>query len=332
MRKIVLFVLFHLAITFLGGCVELSKVMVTSNNQQMQGVIANGKSRVQDAQVQSYFASMGNMVIQSGRRLDHVDDPTFKRDELLDIYDKFDVYVVHDVAPNAFVAGDDYATINSSLIMMAESPEELVMVLGHEFGHLRHQHLVDHATRVQYGVVAAAVAQQVVLSQSKGSPESERQIAGEQAAAAALAICVPQTPEKENESDATGVEIMADLGLDLQYADDFFVRMLSLYGDASGSHPKPSERIARIGAKVAGLYANGYKPTRVLDRAEFLAMRDRVRQLVKEGVETKSIVYLANEMKEQSKSNSLLPPMGCGPLYADPSRTTEVFYRAAGVK
>jgi predicted Zn-dependent protease len=181
-------------------------------------------------------------------------------------------------------------------------------------------------------VVAAAVAGTVAESAAEDKSQTERERAGQEAAAMAMAVCLPHTPENEHESDATGVEIMADLGLDLQYADDFFVRMLALYGDGTGSHPKPSERIAKIRAHAAQLEQSGYKPTRVMDRGAFLSMRARVRRLVKDGVESGTIVYWSQEIAQKSQQQALVQPLGCGPLYADPKTVADAFYKSAGVR
>ncbi len=332
MQRLVLLAVVSLC-AVLGGCAELSKVMVVSTNQDFGNRLAVTKSRINDPMVDRYFAELGAMVLASGRRLDRVDDPAFEPDPLLDIYDRFDVNTIHDTAPNAFVSGDDFATVNSALIIQAESAEELVMVLGHEFGHLRHGHMVKTMNRLQVGLVASVVASELAESAAKGT-SSERRQAGEEAAATAMAVCMPHTPEAEFESDDTGVAIMVDLGLDLQYADDFFARMLRQYGDASGSHPKPSDRIARIQAHAAEYARLGYTPSRTLDRAAFLAMRDRVRALVKQGVESNTIVYFFDEMKEDAAAHGqqLVSPLGCGPMYADPGIVAAEYYKAAGVR
>jgi predicted Zn-dependent protease len=315
----------------LGGCTTLSKVMVNSQNHEMQTMIENAQSRLDDPEVSQYLQEIGTMVLESARRLDKVNDPSHQPDKYLDIYQNFKVLAVNDVLPNAFVTGNDYAAVNTALLSMAESPEELVMILGHEFGHLRRGHQVQHMTNVQYAVVAGAIAREVAKAQGKGKSQEERNLAGERAAATMAAVFLPQTPEKESESDATAVEIMAELGLDLQHADDFFVRMLKLYGDAEGSHPKPSVRIARVNAQIAQLESAGYKPTRTLDRGRFLAVRERIRQIVSDGVERKTIVYFADEMAQESRGAAIVKPLGCGPLYGDAANATAVFYKAIGV-
>lgn len=314
------------------GCTEISKALVSDANSEMRAEIESSRSRFTDPAVNQYVAELCTMVIESARRIDKVNEPGHQRDELLDVYDRFDLLVVNDVGPNAFVLGDDWTTVNTALLAQAESPEELVMILGHEFGHLRRGHAVDHMTNVQYGLVASIVAETIADSQSEGKPQAERDRASKQAAATMMAVFVPQRPEKEHESDATGIEIMAELGLDLQYADDFFVRMMQSYGDASGTHPKPSERIAMIRSQVNQLERDGYKPTRALDKSRFLAMRQRVRDSVKRDVENKSIVYWSQETAERSKTESLIQPFGCGPLYADPSVVSREFLRSVGAK
>lgn len=331
MRLIVVLLLTLTATLATSGCTEFSKVMVAGQNQQQEAFIEHARSRLDDPMVTEYLQGLGTMVLESARRLDHVDDPTHKTDQYLDIYDKFTVLEINDVSPNAFVTGDDYAAINTALIATAESPEELVMILGHEFGHLRNQHLVQYMTKVQYAVVSGIVAEKIAKMDAKGKSKDERELAGEKAAATAQAVFLTPNPDKESESDATGVEIMAELGLDLHYADDFFVRMLALYGDAGGTHPKPSVRIARVNAQIAKLEQAGYKPTRTLDRASFLAMRDRVRQLVRDGINQKTIVYFSEEKALASQNQTIVKPMGCGPLYADPVKVTEIFYRTVGV-
>jgi predicted Zn-dependent protease len=298
----------------------------------MRAKVESSRSRLTDPSVNQYLSDLCREVLGSVRRIDGVDRPGHQRDDLLDIYDNFDVYVVNDVNPNAFVAGDDYTILNTALLAQAESAEELVMVIGHEFGHLRRGHLVDHMTNVQYGLVASEVAKAVADSQNNNLPPGDRARESEQAAATMMAVFVPQRPEKEHESDATGVDVMADLGLNLQYADDLFVRMLQTYGDGSGTHPKPSERIAMIRSQVSELESRGYRPTRNLDPGRFLAMRQRVRELVRRDVENNTIVYWSEELAQASERESIVQPLGCGPLYADPSVASREFLRSIGAK
>lgn len=314
---------------FLGACESVSKSLVSSQNQEMESFVTHAKSAYDDPQVDAYMKELSNMVLASARRLDKVDDPKHERDASLDIYDRFDVHCVYDVAPNAFVTGDNFATVNTALLAMAESPEELVMILGHEFGHLRHEHLVQQMTNVQWAAGLGIAAQAAGAYAGVGTAT---QVAADQAAAVTSQVFLSPNPDKESESDATGVAIMADLGLDLQYADDFFVRMMEKYGDAGGTHPKPSVRIARVNAQIKQLQAKGYKPTVTLDRARFQAMRQRVIAAVKSGTERGSISFFSNEMAESSQSEALLKPMGCGPLWARPETAVKVYRQTFGVK
>lgn len=305
------------------GCTQLSKNMTSNFSQRTEATVQTSRARVTDPEVATYFQELGQEVLASARRLAGADQEGFQRDEALDIYDQFNVYVVHDTMPNAFTSGDNVACFHAPMILMAQSPEEIVMIMGHEFGHMRAGHVVKKMTGLQLGIVAGVAAGAIANSQTSGTTE-QKAAAAEQASVAALGIFTAPNPPDEHESDAIGVEIMADMGLDLQYADDAFVTLKAKFGDGGGgTHPSNSDRINRIGQQVAALQAAGYKPTRALDKDRFLRVRERLRGIVKHGVETDSIVFFSEE--QAARGSAFVKPMGCGPLYASPDVVSRVF-------
>lgn len=318
------------------GCESLAKHEVRAAVQAEEGLLQRAKSRVHDPEVEAYLQDIADTLLSSARRLSGADSPGFKPDETLNIYDRFKVFVVHDAAPNAFVVGDDFACVTTALLLLAETPEEVALVLGHEFGHLRGGHLVGSIMRRQTTQLVAGIAMGVsagVASYNAGRnpyySASQRQWDAQNTqllGAAILASYRPYDPADEHESDAIGVELMAASGYPLDRCHLFFERMAAKYGDSGGAtHPKNSARIQQIRAAVAK--HPGYVPTRFLDHARYQVIRDRVRQATLSAANSDTIVFYSKERQALAGNSALAPLQACGPLYASPDLIVQEFVK-----
>ncbi|GLQ88715.1 M48 family metalloprotease [Dyella flagellata] len=233
------------------------------------GSSANALISPQEAQ------DYGAMMLQQMRALDMVlDDP------LLDDYinnlgfrlvansakpkDHFAFFIAKDPVINAFSAPGGYIGINSGLIAITRSEDELAAVMAHEIGHITQNHLqraYESAKKdtplmalVALGAIAAGGA------------------AGGQAAAAALlggqGVLMQKeinfTRKDEAEADRTGIETLAKSGYDPNAMAGFFQRMEDeMSADAGGvnvpslllDHPVTAQRISDAKARAGSLIA-----------------------------------------------------------------------------
>lgn len=232
------------------------------------GSSANALISPQEAQ------DYGAMMLQQMRALDMVVD-----DPLLDDYinnlgfrlvansakpkDHFAFFIAKDPVINAFSAPGGYIGINSGLIVITRSEDELAAVMAHEIGHITQNHLqraYESAKKdtplmalVALGAIAAGGA------------------AGGQAAAAALlggqGVLMQKeinfTRKDEAEADRTGIETLAKSGYDPNAMAGFFQRMEDEMSTDSAidvpslllDHPVTAQRISDAKARAGALIA-----------------------------------------------------------------------------
>jgi beta-barrel assembly-enhancing protease len=231
------------------------------------GSSANALISPQEAQ------DYGAMMLQQMRALDMtVNDP------LLDDYinnlgfrlvassakpkDHFAFFIAKDPVINAFSAPGGYIGIDSGLIVITRTEDELAAVMAHEIGHITQNHLqraYEQAKKdtplmalVALGAIAAGGA------------------AGGQAAYAALlggeGMVLQKeinfTRKDEAEADRTGIMTLAKAGFDPNAMAEFFQRMEDVMSADSGGinvpsllqdHPVTAERISDAKARAVAL-------------------------------------------------------------------------------
>ena len=153
------------------------------------------------------------------------------------------------IGPNAFALPDGTIVITDELVSLAGSDDDLILgVLGHEIGHVEH----DHSLRQLYRA-AGVVGLIMVIGGDVGSGVQDLLVQG----SALLALSYSRRQERD--ADRYSVEIMARAGRDPAAIARFFELMRARFGDAGDSailttHPATGERIEetrRYAAEIA---------------------------------------------------------------------------------
>ncbi|GAB2569853.1 M48 family metallopeptidase [Dyella jejuensis] len=233
------------------------------------GSSANALISPQEAQ------DYGAMMLQQMRALDMV-----VNDPLLDDYindlgfrlvansakpkDHFAFFIARDPVINAFSAPGGYIGINSGLITITRSEDELAAVMAHEIGHITQNHLQRaYESAKKDTPLMALVALGAIAAGG---------VAGGQAAAAALiggqGVLMQKeinfTRKDEAEADRTGIQTLAKSGFDPNAMAGFFQRMEDVMSaDAGGvdvpslllDHPVTAQRISDAKARATALIA-----------------------------------------------------------------------------
>ncbi|MEQ8297573.1 MAG: M48 family metallopeptidase [Nitratireductor sp.] len=156
------------------------------------------------------------------------------------------------IGPNAFALPDGTIVITDELIELAGSDDDLVLgVLGHEIGHVEH----DHSLRQLYRA-AGVVGLIMVIGGDVGSGVQDLLVQG----SALLALSYSRRQERD--ADRYSVEIMARAGRDPAAIARFFELMRTHFGDAGGgailtTHPATGERIEETRRYAAEIAQNG---------------------------------------------------------------------------
>ena len=149
---------------------------------------------------------------------------------------------------NAWCMAGGRMAIYTGLIQKVDpTDDELAQVMGHEIAHALANHTAERmsvAMASQAGVLAAGI----LLDQSPSSMAAT-------AAAAQLAVNLPNSRTAETEADRIGIELAAKAGYDPRAAVTLWRKMGAVGGGKAppqflSTHPDDSQRQQRLGALV----------------------------------------------------------------------------------
>jgi predicted Zn-dependent protease len=233
------------------------------------GSSANALISPQEAQ------DYGAMMLQQMRALDMVVD-----DPLLDDYinnlgfrlvansakpkDHFAFFIAKDPVINAFSAPGGYIGINSGLIQITRSEDELAAVMSHEIGHITQDHLqrAYESAKKDTPLMALIALGAIAAGGAAGGQAAAATLLGGQGVLMQKQINF--TRKDEAEADRAGIGTMARAGYDPNAMAFFFQRMEDEMSTDSGGiklpsllldHPVTAQRISDAKARAGALIA-----------------------------------------------------------------------------
>ena len=231
------------------------------------GSSANALISPQEAQ------DYGAMMLQQMRALDMV-----VNDPLLDDYinslgfrlvansakpkDHFAFFIARDPVINAFSAPGGYIGIDSGLIIITRSEDELAAVMAHEIGHITQNHLqrAYESAKKDTPLMALVALGAIAAGGAAGGQAAAAALLGGQSAIMQKEINF--TRKDEAEADRTGIMTLSKSGYDPNAMAGFFGRMEDVMSaDAGGidvpsllqDHPVTAQRIADAKARATAL-------------------------------------------------------------------------------
>jgi predicted Zn-dependent protease len=165
----------------------------------------------------------------------------------------WEVAVFEDPSPNAFALPGGYIGVNTGLLRLAETDDQLATVIGHEIGHVTADH---SAERVNAQAASEVGVQVLTAALGGGNPAQANMIAGLLGAGATYGLILPYSRDQELEADAIGVRYMDRAGYDPSAALAFWQEMRrASQGGAPpeflSTHPSDERRIERLRELVA---------------------------------------------------------------------------------
>lgn len=155
----------------------------------------------------------------------------------------WEVIVFDNDQRNAMVTPEGKIAVFSGLLEIADTPDELAAVLGHETAHLTQEHVKERVRRAMgTGLLGAAAG-------------AFSGFAGESQTAAQVVFQLPFQREQEREADLVGMTYMAKAGYDPRKALDLWREMGA---DREGrppewlsTHPDPDYRLQDMARNLA---------------------------------------------------------------------------------
>lgn len=158
--------------------------------------------------------------------------------------------------PNAFALPGGKVGVNSGILKVAKTQDQLAAVIAHEIGHVIDNHHNERITR-QIGTQQLLGVGAAIAGSRYGQTGSD--LVGQLGGMGAQAlILLPNSREQESEADIVGQRLMAKAGFDPRQAVDLWQNMIAA---SSGSrppqwlstHPDPSTRIGELRTRAAAL-------------------------------------------------------------------------------
>lgn len=162
---------------------------------------------------------------------------------------RWEFVLFEDDTPNAFALPGGKVGVHTGLFKIAQTEDELAVVMGHEIAHVTARH---GSERMSQGLLMAAggVALDVAL-RDKESSERQAWLAA-YGVGATVGVMLPYSRLNENEADEIGLRYAARAGYDPRAALDFWTRMKA-ESEGKGkppewmsTHPSDDTRIRKL--------------------------------------------------------------------------------------
>ncbi len=283
------------------GCVSIQVSPVSGNKRaygySWQKELQIGKEA--DSEIITQYGLYDNKelseyVTQLGEQLLEVSH--FNRDDTPEEYrnTRFTFRVLNSPVVNAFALPGGYVYVTRGLLAHLQNEAQLMVVLGHEIGHVAARHASQRAAEQQVGQLA--IISGAVIGQSLGLDGGNILQLSSQTA---QLLFLQYGRDDERESDQLGVEYSAMKGYKAAEGGEFF-NSLKRISENSGhnipthlsSHPDPGERKENIPQLAREWEQKGYVQT-IVDSEEFLNKIDEIMfgENPREGFERDGMFY-----------------------------------------
>ena len=159
---------------------------------------------------------------------------------------EWDVRVFQDASANAFALPGGKIGVHTGLLEVAQTPDQLAAVVGHEIGHVLAQHANERVS-TSYATGAGLQLIEALLGGGSGQQQNVMALLG---LGAQYGIMMPFSRTQESEADQIGLELMARAGFDPREAVTLWQNMERAGGaqppEFLSTHPSSSSRIANL--------------------------------------------------------------------------------------
>lgn len=161
----------------------------------------------------------------------------------LNVPEHWNVVVFENPVPNAFALPGGRIGINSGLLKVAENPDQLAAVVGHEIGHVIARHGNERLTQ-QLGIQGVLM----VIALASDGDVSDNALMRALGLGSQLGITLPFSRAHEAEADRIGLKLIARAGFNPKQSVELWRNMMEVADDQSfellSTHPHHESRIA----------------------------------------------------------------------------------------
>lgn len=158
--------------------------------------------------------------------------------------------------PNAFALPGGYMGVNSGMLNVADSQDQLASVIGHEIGHVLARHANERASTKSATQIGLSILSVTAGMQTPGG----QQLMGLLGMGAEYGIILPFSRKHESEADIIGLELMARAGFDPRASTTLWENMQQASGGGQppawmSTHPSHGQRIDELDANMQSALA-----------------------------------------------------------------------------
>ena len=247
---------------------------------------------IQDPAVNEYVSNIGKRILKT------METQPFE----------YQYYVLNTPDINAFAVPGGKVFVNSGLILMVESEDELAGVMSHEIGHVVARHIAKPSAQ---GLKLGLATLGALLAGIFLGPQAAAAI-GMTSTAAAGTLMLKYSRENEEEADYLGLKFMEKAGYDPKAMVTMFKKMRRLSGPSSSdpptyllTHPAVEQRMENLEVEMARL------PKREEKRPpEGNLKRNQTKLVAEEKDVARSVVYFENCSKRKEDDPECLFGLG----------------------
>ncbi|SIO31950.1 M48 family metallopeptidase [Salinivibrio sp. ES.052] len=167
-------------------------------------------------------------------------------------FSEWEVVVFDSEQVNAFALPGGKVGVYTGLLDVAETPDQLAAVIGHEIGHVLSEHSNERLSRSQL----AALGLTITGMSLSDSPHAAMAMAG-LGLGVQVGILLPYNRAQESESDKIGLQLMHQAGFNPSASVDLWRNMAKASDGAPpellSTHPSPDTRIKALETGITRL-------------------------------------------------------------------------------
>lgn len=227
------------------------QLLLVSDQEVYQAGLTQYNEYIASSQLSSN-SSASSMVKSVGQKLATATEQYLKSNglesELSNLSWEFNL--VKDNQVNAFCMPGGKIVVYEGLLTVAQTEEELAVVIGHEIAHAVAKHSNERMSQQIMAEYGAAILSQALSQKSAAVQSAATTVFG---LGANVGFMLPYSRKHEYEADYMGIVFMEMAGYNSESAIGFWTKMSEGGGNTSdflSTHPSDSKRIAQIKIRI----------------------------------------------------------------------------------
>lgn len=181
---------------------------------------------------------------------------------------KWEFVVFDSPTVNAFALPGGKVGVYTGLIKLADSDDEIAVVMGHEIAHVTSRHGAERVSQ-NYAIAGVGMLAAVGMEAGNVDPTKRNLALAAYGMGTQVGLALPYSRMHETEADSIGLRFAAGAGYDPRAGATFWKKMAKQGGgkppEFLSTHPSDEKRIENL-EKLAPQYMALYKKNRVREK------------------------------------------------------------------